>query len=135
MANPDEMSQYLRKYKRVTRLPEILNAKELHESVRANRPPLDPGQSVSVLVSLDLDAAGSIERSRALPNRTVAGERFVAVLRDRDGRTKQIMKDPHSEDPEVMRAAERAVSILRFRPAERHGEPVAFEDLRMTIGF
>jgi hypothetical protein len=116
--------------------PNVLNAREFMEAVRAEAPE-SIGRSngrVSVTLSISVSAEGKLTSVKAVVPQPHPGVSLRAFRVDESGRS--LGEFPaRSSDPECMAAAERAAAVLRFVPATLNGAPVAFPDLRIGVEF
>jgi hypothetical protein len=120
----------------VSALPKLLNPDELHDSIRHHYPTalLERGQAANVLLQLTIDEAGTLTRAQAIGPPTVPGTVVGAILADERGGARRETEMP-TTDPVLMRAAEAAVQVARFAPAELDGHAVPLPEFRMTIRF
>jgi hypothetical protein len=72
---------------------------------------------VNVDVLLSLDETGQIVSTEVVRCNTVAG------------------KAVRPDEPEIVRAAEKAIRVLRFKPAQQDGQPVRRDKLELSFGF
>ena len=118
----------------VTRLPEPLNWRAVHARLDRELAGRSTDRALCgpVLLTLDLDASGAIRSVAAVdPPPTGDGEPRC-VLIEADGR--RTPAPPGTPAPPARKAlAVAAIQVLRFRPAERDGVPVAFPGYRMTV--
>jgi hypothetical protein len=97
---------------------------------------LGSGKGSPVLVTMDLDADGVVERVEAIvPPGARVGVKVRAVLVGENGEEKRSFEPARELDPLFGRAAETMVREMRFTPAELDGQPVLFRGMRMTIVF
>jgi hypothetical protein len=133
---PLEFEEFARLYESVSATPEILNFDEFAIAVRAETPSSLRGTNrhVSVLLSISVGADGSVLSCKAIVPTLPPGVTAIGILRDEDGNELGAIPD-NTTDPDCLAAAERAASVLRFKPAEKDGVPVDFPDLRIGVGF
>jgi hypothetical protein len=133
---PMHDARFLREIYGVTSLPQLLNPDELHESIRQHYPAAlhERGAAANVLLRLDIDEAGAVARAEAIAPPRVPGELVGAVLVNGDSDERRETEMP-TTDPALMRAAEAAVQVARFAPAELDGHAVPRPDFRVTIRF
>jgi hypothetical protein len=93
------------------------------------------GKEGSVLLELRISERGEVIGARAIDPAPLPGQVTTrAVTRDSDGN--RLPSPPaRTHDPEIRRTAEEVVRLLRFRPAERNGQPMETTGFRMTISF
>jgi outer membrane biosynthesis protein TonB len=102
---------------------------------RANERFREAGKRGSVLLEMQINERGAVTSAWAIdPPRSFASPIPQAVLRDSEG-NQLPGPPPRTQDPELRRAAEELARLLRFRPAERGGVPVATSGFRMSISF
>lgn len=118
----------------MSRLPEPLDWKVLRDAIARERAvtAVDAALAGSVLLSLDIDAAGMVTSAAAVDPPPHPGIEIRAVLLERDGRQAPLTESP-AAPPALRQVAVTAIRRLRFRPAERDGSPVAFRDYRLTM--
>lgn len=118
----------------MSRLPEPLDWKVLRDAIARERAvtAVDAALAGSVLLSLDIDAAGMVTSAAAVDPPPHPGIEIRAVLLERDGRQTPLTESP-AAPPALRQVAVTAIRRLRFRPAERDGSPVAFRDYRLTM--
>ena len=119
----------------LTRLPHPLNPQDLMTSLRNHYPTvlMDRGVTGRVLLSLELDASGSIIAAHAVEPQVQPGVTLRAIVVDKRTGERHEMEAARGAHPAFQRAAEAAVRVLRFAPAERDGQPVSFSDYRLTV--
>ena len=118
----------------VERLPEPLDWGVVREAIARERAVTAVGAALagSVLLSLEIDAAGMVTAAAAVDPPPHPGIEMRAVLLERDGRQRPLPESPPAP-PALRHIAVAAIRRLRFRPAERDGAPVAFRDYRLTM--
>ena len=93
---------------------------------------VDAALAGSVLLSLEIDAAGMVTSAAAVEPPPPPGVEMRAVLLERDGPRRPLPESPPAP-PALRQIAVAAIRRLRFRPAERDGAPVAFRDYPLTM--
>ena len=133
---PLDFDDFARLYESVSAMPEVVNFAEFGQAVREHTPASLRGTNrhVSVLLSISVAADGSVLSYKAIVPTLPSGITAIGVLQDEDGNYLGGIP-ANTADPECLAAAERAAAVLRFKPAEKDGQPVAFPDLRIGVGF
>lgn len=119
----------------LSRLPYPLNPHDLRRSLPQHYPAELAGSGIrgAVLLSLDLDAQGTVVSAHAVEPPSVPGASIRAVLVDAATGAQRVVPPAGGAHPALQRAAETAVRVLRFAPAERDGHPAPFSDYRLTL--
>jgi hypothetical protein len=81
---------------------------------------------------LAIDDEGRITEAVTIDPPSTPGVEVVAVLIDAGGR-QVALPAPVPPSPALKELAVRVIRLLRFRPAERAGMPVAFPVYRLTL--
>jgi hypothetical protein len=94
------------------------------------------GRREPVLVTIDLNDAGTVERVEAiLPPPPPPNVKVQAILVGPGGEQSVMHGGARALDPLFTQAAEASVRAMQFAPAELDGTPVPFRGLRMTLVF
>lgn len=119
----------------VDRLPRPLNMGEFTLAVREHCPEdlAVSGARGAVLLSIDVDEVGAVISSRAVEPPALEGIQVSAILVDGVTGQRREVAPARGAHPALRKAAEEAAHMLRFAPAERAGQPVAFRDYRVTV--
>lgn len=119
----------------VSRLPRPVNVREFARSLPRHYPDELAGSGVrgAVLLSLDVDERGAVVSASAVAPPASGAVEVTAILVDAATGERREVSPARGAHPALRRAAEAAAHVLRFAPAERDGQPVAFRDYRLTV--
>jgi hypothetical protein len=133
---PLPFDEFTKLYESVSKLPDVMNWRDFGEAVDAATPASFQGSDrrVNVLLSISVTADGRVAGVRAIVPELPKGIDVRGIMQDESGKYLRDIQ-PASLDPECMAAAEHAAMVLRFAPAEKDGQPVAFPDLRLGVEF
>jgi hypothetical protein len=118
-----------RKLTGLSSFPQIVDRAAFQASLKRHH----PGRTGAVLLNVDIDENGFVTDVEEAPRRPQNRPHAVLVERLPNGKTvERPLVVRH--DPGVVAAAREVLREVRFKAAERNGEPAAFR-LRMTLKF
>ncbi|HZG42399.1 MAG TPA: hypothetical protein VEY93_05515, partial [Longimicrobium sp.] len=135
----DGASAGLQKATGLSHVPIPVEKGALAASLRRHYPRNQVGRrgAAAVVVDVSLDDRGIVHQVKALPppSSDPGGSNQIVVLRNPAGSNTPVQHAlPLDYDPAFGPAAEAAIREVRFRPALRAGQPVAYT-IRMTVQF